>query len=136
MSEKLPYPNASVRINAINLLMSREIRMMTAAELGALILKMFDDLQRGRFKKVLKLPFVDGVRKGASGRQRPAIPTAIRNRIRATPCVMCGALEPIEVDHIKPVSRGGHHRESNLQSLCKPCNRSKGTKTMREWQRG
>ena len=133
MSDKLPYPNASVRINAINVLFSREIRMMTCAELGALVLEMFDDLQHGRFKKVLKLPFVDGVRKGASGRQRPAIPTSIRNRIRAMPCVVCGASEPIEVDHIKPLSRGGHHRESNFQPLCKPCNRSKGAKTMGEW---
>jgi 5-methylcytosine-specific restriction endonuclease McrA len=37
------------------------------------------------------------------------------------------------VDHMTPLSRGGSNWPVNLQLLCKPCNCSKGTKTMDEW---
>jgi 5-methylcytosine-specific restriction endonuclease McrA len=37
------------------------------------------------------------------------------------------------VDHIKAVTKGGTHWPANLQLMCGPCNRSKGTKTMEEW---
>jgi 5-methylcytosine-specific restriction endonuclease McrA len=37
------------------------------------------------------------------------------------------------VDHIKSLRKGGTHWPSNLQLMCGPCNRSKGTKTMAEW---
>ncbi|MXX47185.1 MAG: HNH endonuclease [Chloroflexi bacterium] len=40
----------------------------------------------------------------------------------------------MEVDHIRPRSRGGEHVWQNVQLLCGPCNRSKGNKTMHEWQ--
>lgn len=52
-------------------------------------------------------------------------------------CAGCGAKiteEETEVDHIRPLSRGGTNRPDNLQALCAYCNRSKGTKTMAEWQ--
>jgi hypothetical protein len=45
-------------------------------------------------------------------------------------CRRCGkgpTEGPLEVDHITPVSEGGTADESNLQTLCKPCNRGKGT---------
>ena len=36
----------------------------------------------------------------------------------------------MEVDHIKPVSRGGNVSALwNLQALCKPCNRNKSANT-------
>jgi len=37
-------------------------------------------------------------------------------------------LGKIEIDHIVPVAKGGNADLSNLQTLCKKCNRSKGTK--------
>lgn len=49
-------------------------------------------------------------------------------------CCLCGNSiyqEPnllLEIDHIKPVSKGGMTEESNLQTLCWKCNRSKGYK--------
>lgn len=51
-------------------------------------------------------------------------------------CQLCGrsakdhpGLE-LEVDHIVPVSKGGLTIESNLQTLCRDCNRGKAAKTM------
>ena len=45
-------------------------------------------------------------------------------------------LEPrmFEIDHVVPQSKGGASTIDNLQLLCSPCNKSKGNKTMAEWQ--
>jgi len=36
-------------------------------------------------------------------------------------------IRKLEADHIIPLARGGETRIENLQTLCKECNRSKGT---------
>lgn len=46
-------------------------------------------------------------------------------------CALCGATKaerPLDVDHIRPRSRGGTNDLWNLQVLCSKCNRSKGNK--------
>ena len=49
-------------------------------------------------------------------------------------CTYCGATEgDFEIDHIIPVSKGGSDELENLTVACKPCNRSKGNKTIEEW---
>lgn len=59
----------------------------------------------------------------------------IKNRDNFT-CCNCGNsthAEPnllLEIDHIIPVSKGGVTEESNLQTLCWKCNRSKADKIM------
>ncbi|WP_212750474.1 HNH endonuclease, partial [Streptococcus pseudopneumoniae] len=51
-------------------------------------------------------------------------------------CQYCGAstaqqdLLLLEVDHIIPVSKGGMSTESNLQTLCWKCNRTKSDKIL------
>ena len=40
-----------------------------------------------------------------------------------------------EVDHILPLSQGGTHDESNLQSLCKSCHSRKSAKEGSRWGR-
>ena len=42
-------------------------------------------------------------------------------------CRACGSTERLEYDHKKPVSKGGTSEPSNIQILCRPCNRSKRT---------
>ena len=46
-------------------------------------------------------------------------------------CALCGVTKkdrPLDVDHIKPRSKGGKNEYENLQVLCAKCNRSKGNK--------
>lgn len=45
-------------------------------------------------------------------------------------CLACGETEWLVVDHIIPVINGGTSDQSNLQTLCPPCNGAKGTKTI------
>jgi hypothetical protein len=39
-------------------------------------------------------------------------------------CLLCGAADNLEVDHIIPVSDGGTAAPENLQTLCRSCHRS------------
>jgi hypothetical protein len=59
------------------------------------------------------------------------IPKKIRNDVLKKykfQCLKCGSKERLEIDHIKPVSKGGNDEFRNLQVLCKTCNLKKGTK--------
>jgi ATP adenylyltransferase len=50
-------------------------------------------------------------------------------------CALCGATKKerrLEVDHIKPRSKGGKTEYSNLQALCYICNRAKSDKDDRD----
>ena len=69
--------------------------------------------------------------------QRALMTQALRERIKDRDnytCCSCGNSihkEPnllLEIDHIIPIARGGKTEESNLQTLCWKCNRSKGSK--------
>ena len=49
-------------------------------------------------------------------------------------CVYCGKKDqPLEVEHIKPKSKGGSDRFSNLTLSCTSCNQDKGNKSIDEY---
>ena len=77
-------------------------------------------------------------KKSAAGQRAlmtPRLRTHIKERDNYT-CRQCGnsianeANLLLEIDHIIPVSKGGLTEESNLQTLCWKCNRTKGSKIM------
>ena len=43
-------------------------------------------------------------------------------------CKDCDTLCKLTIDHIVPLSKGGHHIKENIQGLCHPCNSSKGNR--------
>ena len=43
-------------------------------------------------------------------------------------CVNCGDWHDLSIDHIWPRALGGTDHESNLQTLCRKCNSSKGAR--------
>ena len=49
-------------------------------------------------------------------------------------CTYCGSEKQLEGDHIIPLSRGGSNAFVNLATACRPCNLSKGSKTVDEWR--
>lgn len=62
---------------------------------------------------------------------RRPIPKSIRLQVFSRDgwkCRHCGQGKNLSVDHIVPWSRGGAHDMENFQTLCRPCNSSKGAK--------
>ena len=52
-------------------------------------------------------------------------------------CAYCGNKDvPLEIEHIKPKSKGGSDRISNLTLACRACNEKKGNKPVEEFLKG
>lgn len=77
--------------------------------------------------------------KNSAAGQRALMTAAFRNYIKVRDdftCRLCGvstyaeANLLLEIDHIKPVSKGGLSVETNLQTLCWRCNRTKSNKEL------
>lgn len=52
-------------------------------------------------------------------------------------CAFCGVHdEPLTVDHIVPISRGGGNWQWNVRPLCAPCNGNKGSRLDAEFPAG
>ena len=64
-------------------------------------------------------------------RRREQILASLRERIYhrdGYKCLHCGSDDDLTLDHIYPKSLGGKDVEENLQTLCRPCNSSKGAR--------
>ena len=69
---------------------------------------------------------------GIEGKRKP-IPIKLRAEVFRRDnhlCLRCGAKHGLSIDHIVPVSKGGQNTIDNLQTLCMPCNISKGVATI------
>jgi len=52
-------------------------------------------------------------------------------------CAYCGTKNvPLQVEHIKPKSKGGSNRISNLTLACRPCNEAKGNQDIKNFLSG
>lgn len=61
------------------------------------------------------------------------VPAEVYAALRAEPeCVYCGE-PPTQIDHVRPLDKGGWEHESNLVPACGPCNHSKGPRLLTEW---
>ncbi|MBR2617036.1 MAG: HNH endonuclease [Clostridia bacterium] len=49
-----------------------------------------------------------------------------RDGYRCKSCGARGGRVDLEIDHIKPIAKGGKSTYDNLQTLCKRCNKRKG----------
>ncbi|WP_198320783.1 HNH endonuclease [Azohydromonas aeria] len=84
--------------------------------------------------------FARGARQPRAGRGPAASPSAwnaLRTKVFERDghrCVYCGSAEDLECDHVHPRARGGTDALENLATACKPCNTSKGAKTLAEWK--
>lgn len=86
------------------------------------------DEEIGKFRK--KQSALENLRNRDEYRRYRAIVLARDGEI----CAYCGASNvPLQLDHIIPRSRGGSDSPENLTPACKPCNTSKGAKTLHEW---
>lgn len=73
-----------------------------------------------------------------SGRRtnRSPIKRAKRKRIYKRDgykCVKCKSTDDLSIDHKKPRCLGGTNADSNLQTLCRPCNNLKGDLDYSRW---
>lgn len=79
----------------------------------------------------------DGRRRAAE-RKAPATLTAAEWLAVLTThgrfCDYCGSTDNLELDHVVPLSRGGHHVKENVTPACRSCNRSKGAMTADEFR--
>lgn len=51
-------------------------------------------------------------------------------------CYLCGKFlefSRITLDHVRPLSRSGHHTPENVRICCEPCNVAKDNKTLSEY---
>ena len=89
---------------------------------------------KSRIDVLAELDFKTTEYKFRCERQRKRLTPKIRQEVilrDASICQNCGkhcAETEIEIDHIKPVSRGGQTVLNNLQVLCKSCNAQKSNK--------
>ena len=71
------------------------------------------------------------------GHEREPISEATRSQVFSLDghaCTYCRTTEgPFEIDHIIAVASGGSNHPDNLCVACKPCNRSKGALSLKEW---
>jgi 5-methylcytosine-specific restriction endonuclease McrA len=88
------------------------------------------------YEYVMRLLRDDELQKEKAIRRIRGDATKLRNEIlerdnyTCKQCGKCGRSYPteMEVDHIKPVSKGGTSERENLQTLCQRCNRKKHNK--------
>lgn len=55
------------------------------------------------------------------------------NRRKLGFCAYCGTYDTMTKDHVVPLCRGGSTTPRNVAFVCRSCNASKGSMSLREW---
>jgi len=74
-------------------------------------------------------------RKRAAAVDGPVSAATYAAILSSGPCVYCGDFAE-QVDHVRPLARGGREHPANLVPACARCNRSKRARLLTEWQPG
>jgi 5-methylcytosine-specific restriction endonuclease McrA len=120
---------AGFMFNPIQFLSNVQVRVLDVEEIGALILRIEDALERGDVEYLRRWRFVGRLFCGP--RPRRGVTPTVRAAVFARDgyrCRRCGSGDSLQIDHKKPVAWGGTDDRRNLQTLCGPCNRAKGPK--------
>ena len=116
------FPDAVVWMDARYWLSDATIRMSGPVGAGLLIERVASKAMDGAVDDS-----IEWIHRVVRNGSRPGIAQSIRRDVLAAgECAYCGDTERLEVDHIKPWSKGGTHTRTNLQALCCRCNRIKG----------
>lgn len=111
---------------AADFLADENVALMSNQELGSQFRDIMAAAQRGDRGALMKCSWIGGFAAGGDAARRPTVPMDRRKRVmQAGKCAYCSSTHRLELDHIIPWSRGGTHDETNLQCLCKQCNRRK-----------
>ena len=119
------FPHGSFYIDASEFLCWSSFHCYTIEETGKVFHSICQDGLKGNFDKIKKFPFIIRVLRGWTDR-RSLSPEVRRGVLSVGECALCHEGIYLEVDHIVPISLGGSDDRSNLQCLCRKCNRSKG----------
>jgi 5-methylcytosine-specific restriction enzyme A len=123
------YPGANAKMDASALMFDLTLVPLSDRELGRLWRRILGAMLVGDREAVAASPFISGYRTGLPDGARASVTKSLRRAVLARDgytCQRCSARELLEVDHINPVAFGGSDDMSNLQTLCRPCNRAKG----------
>jgi 5-methylcytosine-specific restriction endonuclease McrA len=78
------------------------------------------------------------VAKAKTKTRRKAVPPGLRwdlleaAKFRCQACGVPASQARLEIDHVRPISKGGKDLKSNYQVLCLRCNRGKGAKLRKQ----
>lgn len=97
---------------------------MSLEDRGALITSICEAAMRRDVEALNRLRFIGRVLVYRSN--RAGVPLLLKQRVLSVgKCASCGCSDSLQVDHRRPVSKGGTNDPENLQCLCQRCNRTK-----------
>src|SRR5689334_3118329 len=100
-------------------------------------MRTFRQVQQGVFTRRSYSLYAEAKKRGAMGFTLVELRSALAGTLNKRPlCPYCNVLlsvSNVSLDHKMPVARGGRNELSNIQFVCKGCNKAKGDFTDEEY---